>query len=155
MQSESKRHDKQDEQPRSDPSNALAGRRILVVEDTLIVAKELARMLKQWQCEVIGPVGRREEALKLAQTETIDAVLLDVNLHGETSDDVAEVLLEKRVPLIFMTGYGREGISPRLRDLPRLTKPLDLDELRDALVGALAKAQNSNRAQPPSHSSNR
>jgi DNA-binding response OmpR family regulator len=148
-------------QPRHEPSSTLSGRRVLVVEDTQIVAMEIKRMLEQAECEVIGPVGWLEQALEAARGPEFDAALLDVNLHGETSDEVAEVLLARHVPFVFMTGYGREGMSPWLRDFPRLTKPFGLSELRDALIKALREPQHSDRTesssrpQPASPSSSR
>src|SRR3954462_8076648 len=41
-------------------------RRILVVEDEALIAMDLERIVRCAGCEVLGPVGRAEEALRLA-----------------------------------------------------------------------------------------
>ena len=111
----------------------LTGRRILVVEDTSIVAVEIAGLLKRFGCRVLGPVARVKDALELIRTEDIDAVLLDVNLSGDMSFDVAEELLARGIPFLFLTGYGVEGLPEAFRECPRLTKPFGISEFREAI----------------------
>jgi len=69
----------------------LAGKRILVVEDEMLVAMLIEDMLAEAGCVVIGPFARVPEALAAARTETVDAALLDVNVAGETVFPVAHV----------------------------------------------------------------
>ena len=70
----------------------LFGHRILVVEDEVIASWTLEQMLAQLGYEVVGPAARVNEALAMIETEAIDAVLLDINLNGEKSYPVADVL---------------------------------------------------------------
>jgi CheY-like chemotaxis protein len=105
---------------------ALQGRRVLVVEDILLVAEELSDTLKDWGCEVIGPAAQVGRALDLVEREKLDGALLDVNLGKEHCFPIATVLRERRVPFIFLTGYDMpSAFPPEFKDIPRLPKPLD------------------------------
>ena len=83
----------------------LAGKRILVVEDESLVAMMIDDLLTDRGAIVVGPVGTLEGALDLARSQTVDAALLDVNLHGERSTPVAEVLSARDIPYVLATGY--------------------------------------------------
>ncbi len=118
-------------------SEALRHRRILVVEDEYVLAEELRWELEGAGAQVIGPIGHVEEALGLVQSgAVIDAAVLDVNLHGQTVFAVADLLLEKKVPLIFSTGYDPSYIPPRYEAEAICVKP----ESMAAVLGALGRA---------------
>ena len=70
----------------------LDGLRVLVVEDNFMLAELTRDLLEDAGCQVVGPVGRLEEGLAHARTEPIDGAILDINLHGELSFAIAEVL---------------------------------------------------------------
>lgn len=109
----------------------LRGLRILVVEDTFMLADELNELLTELGCVIIGPVARASEASDLAGTHALDGALLDVNLsRGETSFSVAESLAGRQIPFVFITGYDLDSSFPtEFRDIPRISKPLDLGRL--------------------------
>ena len=112
--------------------DCLRGLRILVVEDTFMLAEELDEFLRELGCEVVGPAARAREAEDLAGRETaLDGALLDVNLsRGETSFAVAAGLADRRIPFVFITGYDLESFfPPEFRSIPRISKPLDLRTL--------------------------
>jgi CheY-like chemotaxis protein len=108
------------------PNGAL---RVLVVEDTLMVAEVLVDQLEGTGCDVVGPAAHLRQGLKLAQTEPLDCALLDVNLNGERCFPIAEVLRKRSIPFAFLTGYGDSGILPEYRQVPRLTKPYSSRDL--------------------------
>ena len=60
----------------------------------------------------VGLATRKSEALALAQSEMFDAALLDVDLDGETSWDVALVLKTRGIPFVFSTGYNVSNLLP-------------------------------------------
>jgi len=102
----------------------LCGYRIMVVEDNYLVAESLCDILTENGCEVIGPVSRLAQGLKLAADATIDGALLDINLAGEHCFPLANVLLSKDVPIAFLTGYGEGTVVPAaFGGVPRLSKP--------------------------------
>lgn len=84
----------------------LAGRRILLAEDEVIVALELALELEDHGAEVVGPAHSLTEALTLALDGGIDGAILDVDLQGEDVYPVAERLVASGVPFLFHTGHG-------------------------------------------------
>ncbi len=112
--------------------------RILIVEDEMLVAMNIEDMLIDLGHEVAGLASRLEPALALAREGDFDAAMLDVNLAGEQSFPVADLLRERGVPYLFATGYGVQGIAPEHRGAPVLQKPFRARDLEEAL-GALAR----------------
>jgi response regulator RpfG family c-di-GMP phosphodiesterase len=109
------------------PQETLAGLKVLVVEDSYLIAEHLSHLLAQHGAEVIGPVARLASGLKLVEEGTpVDGALLDVNLDGELCFPIASALMRRDVPFAFLTGYDDGDIIPRdLAAVPRLGKPLD------------------------------
>lgn len=120
--------------------NGLVGRRILVVEDEMMVAMVLETMLDDAACRIVGPFGRLAQALTSAQQDDVDAALLDVNLHGEQVFPVADALAMRKIPFIFVTGYGAGGLPPRFKDRPALTKPYRAAAVLAALAAILPRS---------------
>jgi DNA-binding response OmpR family regulator len=104
---------------------ALAGLRVLVVEDEFLVALSLEEDLRQAGCHVIGPVGDLEAATDAARTEKFDIALLDVNLRGEKIFAVADDLKARGIAFVLLSGYGKMDLPARFHDSPRLAKPYD------------------------------
>ncbi|MGE0222388.1 MAG: response regulator [Acetobacteraceae bacterium] len=118
----------------------LSGLRILVVEDTLLVADTIVDGLELEGCSVVGPAPRVEPGLALARAEPLDGALLDVNLGGEACFPIAEALSQRGIPFMFLTGYGETVLPPAYRRVPRLTKPFSLDDLMEAMHSHFCKA---------------
>jgi DNA-binding response OmpR family regulator len=115
---------------------ALAGRRILVVEDEPMIALATATALAETGCTVVGPARTLAQALRLAKDEQLDAAVLDRNLGGYYSDSVAVQLRDRDVPFAVVTGYADAGLPVEFADVPSLAKPFDPDMLI-ALVARL------------------
>jgi CheY-like chemotaxis protein len=107
----------------------LADLRILVVEDEVFIAWEIEERLQRLGCEVVGPVGHLEHALKLARSTALDGALLDVNIKGGVVYPVAAELLARQVPVVFSSGYAPSTLPPVFRDLPCLRKPFGAGQL--------------------------
>jgi CheY-like chemotaxis protein len=88
-------------------------------------------------CETVSIATNLSEALSKASTLVYDAVVLDVNLNGEQTFPIAELLEEKRIPYVFSTGYGTAGIPDGLRAVPVVQKPFQERDLEEALRAAL------------------
>ena len=113
-------------------------RRVLIVEDEMIVSMLLEDFLTDLGCEPVGPAARLDDALTMARNEAIDAALLDLNLNGKETHPVADILMERGIPFAFATGYGPGGIPERYRDGPVLPKPFrraDLERVLARLMG--------------------
>lgn len=96
-----------------DRRQILEGARVLVVEDEMMAASMLEMVLGECGCVILGPVPRIEQGLALARDEAIDAAILDVNLGGEPVFPIADLLAERHVPFVFVTGYGAPGVDAR------------------------------------------
>jgi CheY-like chemotaxis protein len=117
--------------------DALAGRRVLVVEDEAMIALMQASILEAAGCTVVGPVRRVSSALRVIAEQRIDLALLDINLGHEKVYPVADMLARQGVPFVFLTGYDSEELPPPHRTRRSLLKPCDERELLDALSDAL------------------
>jgi CheY-like chemotaxis protein len=124
----------------------LLGKRVLVLEDEALIAAMVEDMLTDLGIVVVGPVATIERGLSLAQTEDLDAALLDVNIRSARVYPVADALKERGVPVVFATGYGQSGVqrSDRARILE---KPYTQDKLADALRIALASSVKAQASQ--------
>lgn len=107
--------------------------RILVVEDEMLVAMNIEDMLLDLGHEVAGLASRVEPALALAREGEFDVAMLDVNLAGKPSFPVAEILIERGIPVLFATGYGIKGIPEAFHACPVLQKPFREKDLGAAI----------------------
>ena len=117
----------------------LQGLRVMIVEDELLLAMELEERLQEEGCTVIGPAARTGKAMDLLLNERPDAVVLDLNLHGERPTALAEAMVARRVPFVVVSGYvGRQMDESALDNAPRVGKPFRSDELLRVLARTVA-----------------
>ena len=108
--------------------------RILVVEDEMTIALMLEDMLGNLGHTVVGLALRLAQAVKLATDAQIDFAILDVNLNGQLSFPVAELLAARGVPFVFATGYGSAGVEAPYRERGLvIKKPFDSKDLKLAI----------------------
>jgi CheY-like chemotaxis protein len=103
--------------------NLLSGRRILAVEDDMLIRLTLEDMLADLGCESVSTAGTIDQALSLIDVRVFDVATLDVNLAGISSYAVADALAARAVPFVFTTGYGAPFLSDGYRKRPILNKP--------------------------------
>lgn len=118
----------------------LDGKRVLVVEDEMLVALLIEDMLADLGCIILGPFNTVAKALQAAATGGIDLALLDVNIGGEKVYPVADALAERRIPFLFLSGYGETAIPPGHPDWRVCSKPFRSRELTEKLSAALYAA---------------
>ena len=110
------------------------GKSALAVEDNIVLAMDMVESLSRLGAEPVETAGSVEDAMRLLGQGTYDVAVLDMNLRGTVSFEVAEALRERGVPFLFVTGYGSSlGVPPSLETVPVLTKPLDDGTLSAAL----------------------
>ena len=113
--------------------------RVLLVEDEALVAAETAARLEEAGHVVAATVSSLQEALSAAGDADIDVAVLDVNLGGELSFPVADLLRARGLPFVFVTGYQPEGLIPdRLSAAPVVRKPSTPGDLERALTEVLS-----------------
>jgi len=125
-------------------NNAPTNARVLLIEDELLVAGMLRGMISNLGYAVAGTAADLHEATKILDGETIDAVVLDINLNGKMSYPIADELAARGIPFIFATGYEQHSLPAAYEGCPLLKKPFR----RSALGGALADLLKQDRERP-------
>jgi PAS domain S-box-containing protein len=110
----------------------LAGRRFLVIEDEPLVALDIEAGLQEAGAEVVASAGTAKEALDTIQSKVLDAALLDGNLHGRPVDEIAAALTRRKVPFLFVTGYGSKSLPQAFSHAAVLSKPFSQQQLIEA-----------------------
>ena len=122
-------------------SSPLAGRRVLVVEDNFVLAESMRFALEGLGCVLVGPAPNCERALALIEGEDPECAVLDIDLQGKSSAPIAERLVERGTPFVFLTGYEDASLLPEVfHSWTRLSKPVDPDELVRILADKLESA---------------
>src|SRR5207248_9703634 len=91
-------------------------------------------MLIELGFEVVGLCNNVTDALAVVANYDVSAAILDVNLGGEPIYPVAECLMAKGVPFIFMTGYGAEAVDERFAHYRVLQKPVQRQVLQNSFI---------------------
>ena len=137
------------------PLQLATGNRVLLVEDEILVAMMMRDILSELGFSVVGPFSRVAEAMVAAVHEEFDAGIIDINLGGEFVYPVADVLVARKIPFVFITGYGVESIDSRFANVPILKKPIQRQVLQSIFVAAdsdgpaMARGRYGARARRP------
>lgn len=118
--------------------STLEGKRILVVEDSPVVAEVSQQMLQDLGCEVVGPAPNMALARSLAEEEPFDAAILDVRIRGEKAFSICEILASRGIPFLLTSGYGSWDLPVKWADSPTMAKPYTRDDLEIGLAGLFA-----------------
>jgi CheY-like chemotaxis protein len=121
--------------------NGSGTRRVLIVEDDVMIRMLIEDMLGDLGFAVAAEASKVHEALAAVDSTAFDVAILDVNLSGETTGPVAEALAARGTPFVFATGYGEHGLPDQFRDRPLLKKPFQIESLKRMLETALAGAK--------------
>lgn len=121
-------------------STNLHGRRILVVEDSPVIAPFTVDILTGLGCEVVGPAPNMAAARELVDGEEFDAAMMDIHIRGERVFPLCELLEARDVPFILTSGYADWQMSRRWQDAPKLQKPYTVEQVEAALGGLFAPA---------------
>ncbi len=123
-------------------SRKLTNRRVLIVEDEVLIALLVADALLDAGAIVLGPAGTVSEALALLESAVedggLDAAVLDLNLAGEGVSPVADRLVALGVPLVVATGYGDDASVAIHTAVSVVRKPFEPDDLI-AAIGTLVR----------------
>ena len=103
----------------------------------MMVLLNIEQALADFGCSAVSVAATVADALILVEGESFDVAMLDVNLGGRASYDVADALAMRSIPFVFSTGYGEHGIEARFGDRPVLRKPYSDRQLGAALASLL------------------
>jgi PAS domain S-box-containing protein len=121
----------------------VAGNRLLLVEDEALTGMMMSDILTELGFHVIGPFGRVADAMAAVGREDFHAAVLDVNLDGEMVYPVADAVVARGVPFVFVTGYGAEGIDSRFAQVLVLQKPIEKQMLESILLDGGPRASTA------------
>jgi CheY-like chemotaxis protein len=122
----------------------LAGRRVLVVEDEMLVSLLIEDALTDSKCIIVGPYDRVPVALEAARTLALDAAVLDVNLAGTKVYPVAEVLSARGIPFLLLSGYGPQAAPLEHPSWQVCGKPFKTEQLITMLAEQIASGHKRN-----------
>jgi two-component system, cell cycle sensor histidine kinase and response regulator CckA len=124
----------------------MGNKRILVVEDNRIVARDIEKSLEKLGFHVCGSVSSGEEAVKRAEELKPDLVLMDIMLKGEMNGTMAagQIHFQYDIPVVYLTAYADPEILEKAKvtePFGYIIKPFEERELNTAVEMALYKHQ--------------
>jgi PAS domain S-box-containing protein len=108
-------------------------RRLLLVEDEVLVGLFMGEMLEDMDFSVTDPARTLADGIAAAKAEKFDGAVLDMNLNGESVYPLADLLASQGVPFIFVTGYSADVVAERFAKIPIIQKPVAADALAKIL----------------------
>jgi len=105
----------------------------------MLVLLMIEDMLADLGCAAVTSAATAARALALIDEQDFDAAMLDMNLNGDKSHDVADALSARGVPFIFCTGYSGGELREGHRDRAVLKKPFSFENLNAALARLLLR----------------
>lgn len=115
----------------------LSDRRVLVVEDEMLILLMIEDILADFGCEAVSAASSVPKAMELIEGQTFDLALLDMNLDGVETYVLADALAAKAVPFAFATGYSNRDKRAGYEDRPMLKKPFNIEEMAKVLADLL------------------
>ena len=109
------------------------GQRILVIEDSPVIAPFIADLLGDLGFKVVGPAPNMAKARELVEAAAFDAALLDVHIRGERVFPLCDLLDAQGVPFVLTSGYADWTMPEKWDDRPRLQKPYTIEQVEEAL----------------------
>jgi len=124
--------------------------RILIVDDEIIIARELEARLTAMGYAIAGIASAGDEAVRVARECKPDLVLMDIVIKGGMDGiDAAEAIRQEcQVPIIYVTAYTDEKTLERARltePFAYLVKPFSERELKANIEMALYKSRTERR----------
>ena len=82
--------------------------------------------------------AQNKKSLQVIENGKFDCALLDANLHGRPVTEIAAALTRRKIPFVFITGYGRAGLPDPFKQAPVLSKPVSDEQLLAAITGTVS-----------------
>ncbi len=120
----------------------LRGRSALIVEDEMMVLFGIEEVLAEFNF-VTTAAATVDQALALLRDHSFDVAVLDLNLDGEASYQVADALAERGIPYVFSSGYGALPRGGSYVDRPFLKKPYSESQLLGTLTHLLDEGDHA------------
>ena len=119
----------------------LAGLRVLIAEDSWLIADTLSVLLEEEGARVIGPSATSKGALQLLEEEETNFALVDMSLSDTFADGIIEQLVRRSIPFAIVTGFGALPTDADASAVRVFRKPIDRKLLIDALSGYARRSE--------------
>jgi DNA-binding response OmpR family regulator len=114
--------------------------RILILEDDPWIATDLQSILEAEGHEIVDSLGSLDEAYRHLD-DGFDCALLDIDVIGGKSFGVAEALIERRIPFVFVSASQPSDLPQTLRQAAFVAKPFEertlLESMEDITLNRL------------------
>ncbi len=119
-------------------------KRILIVEDEVLVARNIAKQLERAGYDAAAIATTGEEALEYIANMNLDLVLMDIGLQGKLDgvETAARVKERFSIPVVYLTAYTDDKTLERAKatePFGYILKPFEARELRSTIETALYK----------------
>jgi DNA-binding response OmpR family regulator len=111
---------------------------VLVVEDEPLLAMDVERLLAEVGFRVMGPATSVARAVHFLEAEKPDLAVIDLNLAGEMVFPLLDILAERAIPFVVVSGHSLEMVPPLHQHRPFLQKPYEPAELLKQIHEILA-----------------
>ncbi len=112
------------------------GKRILIVEDDVMLAIDIAEALQEHGFTVLGPCVTAKDAMDMYEREKCDVAVLDIGLGKDTSEALAIRMKSEQVPFVVASNYMENHYPEAFVGAPSLPKPVHPQRLIALLQGA-------------------
>lgn len=115
-------------------------KRVLVVEDEWIVARDLSDLMNRFGHTVVGVAANATDALRLAAAEKPDLILMDIQLEGvmDGSATATEIVRRHAIPVVYITANSQvflKGDVEMVAPYICIAKPFSEASVRAAIEG--------------------
>ena len=119
---------------------ALLGLSILIVEDDPLKGLSIAEMIRSERGTPVGPAANSKDALSIMEGRKLHGALLDIALRSETVFRLADVIRERHIPFVFLTGQLDPDVPGRFKHVPILEKPCTSPDIVSVLKSEIQRS---------------
>ena len=130
----------------------LDGISVLLVEDEAILAIDVTAIIEMAGGRVVGPAYSLGQGFNWLDRGKFDCAVLDINLHDELVFELADALIERGIPFVFLSSHSLNVAPPHLREGRLVHKPFSTFSLIRAIKAEVAAKQGVAAAEPPASS---
>ena len=120
----------------------------VIIEDEERSRIVLKNLLETYcpEVELVGMADSVVTGVNALRTHTPDVVFLDVQINGGTGFDVLDKLGDTQTAIVFTTAYDQYALKAfKFSAIDYLLKPIDIEELKNAVRKAGTSAQDEVR----------
>lgn len=111
-------------------------RRVLIVEDDPVVVMVVEDTLRRMGLEPLINLNLRDALVELEASD-FDAALIDMGLRGESAHCLVRALMDRRIPLVVMSGRDHPDLTAEFPQIRIVLKPLGVQALEQIMLELL------------------